>query len=84
MIHLRTRRAPPFTDAAAVAAAALTLSLSACSGAKVGAAGAGGPSTNGSGATCGTVDLAVNGWVGYEANAAVVAYVAQQSSVAGW
>jgi glycine betaine/proline transport system substrate-binding protein len=78
MIQPRTHPAPRITAAAAVAAAALTLSLSACSGAKVGDVGAGAPSTNGSGATCGTVNLAVNGWVGYQANAAVVAYVAQQ------
>ncbi len=50
---------------------AVALALAGCGGAKVGeekpAAG---------GKECGTFNLAVNPWVGYEANAAVVAYVA--------
>jgi glycine betaine/proline transport system substrate-binding protein len=50
---------------------AVALALAGCGGAKVGeekpAAG---------GKECGTLNLAVNPWVGYEANAAVVAYVA--------
>ncbi|WP_431912762.1 ABC transporter substrate-binding protein [Nonomuraea jabiensis] len=52
------------------------LLLSACSGAKVGEtqqAAAGG------GTTCGTFNLAVNPWVGYEANAAVIALVAEKN-----
>ncbi|MEU6782666.1 ABC transporter substrate-binding protein [Nonomuraea angiospora] len=52
------------------------LLLSACSGAKVGEtqqAAAGG------GKTCGTFNLAVNPWVGYEANAAVIALVAEKN-----
>ncbi|MFI9844623.1 ABC transporter substrate-binding protein [Nonomuraea sp. NPDC051941] len=52
------------------------LLLSACSGAKVGEtqqAAAGG------GKTCGTLNLAVNPWVGYEANAAVIALVAEKN-----
>ena len=34
-------------------------------------------STNTAGAACGTVDLAINPWVGYEADAAVYSYVAK-------
>ncbi|WP_405875212.1 ABC transporter substrate-binding protein [Streptomyces sp. NBC_00005] len=54
--------------------AVLGLTLTACGGAKVGdtAAGAGGSS-----GTCGTFNLADNPWVGYEADAAVVGYVAE-------
>ena len=53
---------------------ALALALTACGGAKVGDAE---PSAGASaGKDCGTVNLAVSPWVGYEANAAVVAYVA--------
>jgi len=52
----------------------LALALTACGGAKVGDAE---PSAGASaGKDCGTVNLAVSPWVGYEANAAVVAYVA--------
>jgi len=54
--------------------AALALSLTACGGAKVG--GSSNKSTA-AGGKCGNVNLAVNAWVGYEADAAVVAYVAQ-------
>jgi glycine betaine/proline transport system substrate-binding protein len=35
------------------------------------------PAAGGAANSCGTVNLAVNAWVGYEANAAVVAYVAE-------
>ena len=49
------------------------LVLSACSSTKV----AGGSNTPTSSAKCGTVTLADNAWVGYEANLAVVAYVAK-------
>ena len=49
------------------------LVLSACSSTKV----AGGSSTPTSATKCGTVTLASNAWVGYEANLAVVAYVAK-------
>ncbi|MBV7695639.1 ABC transporter substrate-binding protein [Streptomyces sp. TRM70350] len=57
--------------------AVLGLTLTACGGAKVGdsSSDAGG---SGSSGTCGTFNLAVNPWVGYEANAAVIAYVAEQ------
>ncbi|NJC72648.1 ABC transporter substrate-binding protein [Planosporangium thailandense] len=56
-------------------AAAAVLALTGCGGAKVGASSGSG-SGSGSG-KCGTFNLAVNPWVGYEADAAVVAYVAQ-------
>jgi glycine betaine/proline transport system substrate-binding protein len=57
-------------------AAVLGLALTACGGAKVGEDPAGSGGSGGSG-KCGTFNLAVNPWVGYEANAAVVAYVAE-------
>jgi len=56
--------------------AVLALTLTACGGAKVGestpAAGSGNPKS------CGTFNLAINPWVGYEANAAVIGYVAEK------
>ena len=75
----------------AVLGAVVALVLSGCGGAKVGetstsaasvAASAAGSSAASGGATaaaCGTVNIAVNPWVGYEANAAVVAYVLKNS-----
>src|SRR5215210_4852607 len=61
-----------------VAGGALALTVGACGGAKVGSTSAdGGSSSNG--AKCGEVNIAVNNWVGYEANAAVVAYVAEKN-----
>ncbi|WP_406256126.1 ABC transporter substrate-binding protein [Streptomyces chartreusis] len=62
--------------AGAAGLAVLGLTLTACGGAKVGddSAGSGGSGDSG---RCGTFNLAVNPWVGYEANAAVVAYVAE-------
>ncbi|NEA33248.1 ABC transporter substrate-binding protein [Streptomyces sp. SID13031] len=53
---------------------ALALALTACGGAKVGEADK--PAAGSSGKECGTFNLTVSPWVGYEANAAVVAYVA--------
>jgi glycine betaine/proline transport system substrate-binding protein len=52
------------------------LALAGCSGAKVGdsPSGGGGPT-----AACGDFKLAINPWVGYEANAAVLAYVAEKN-----
>ncbi|WP_232828530.1 ABC transporter substrate-binding protein [Kribbella monticola] len=52
---------------------AMALALTACGGAKVGDAQ---QKPAPSGKVCGTVNLTVSPWVGYEANAAVVAYVA--------
>ncbi|MDX6282274.1 MAG: glycine betaine/proline transport system substrate-binding protein [Kribbellaceae bacterium] len=52
---------------------ALALALTACGGAKVGSDK---PAAGSSGKECGTFNLTVSPWVGYEANAAVVAYVA--------
>src|SRR6266508_65745 len=60
------------------AAAALALTLTGCGGAKVGATANAGSNT-GDSAKCGTINLAVNAWVGYEANAAVIAYVAEKN-----
>ncbi len=65
---------------AVVLAGALTLALSGCGGAKVGetsSSAAEGASGSGAGGSCGTFNIAVNPWVGYEADAAVVGYVAQ-------
>ncbi|GGV03600.1 glycine/betaine-binding protein [Streptomyces filipinensis] len=55
--------------------AVLGLTLTACAGAKVGDPSSAG--AKGSGGKCGTFNLAVNPWVGYQADAAVVAYVAE-------
>ncbi|MFI5820368.1 glycine/betaine ABC transporter substrate-binding protein, partial [Streptomyces rishiriensis] len=61
--------------AGAAGLAVLGLTLTACGGAKVGDSS----SASGSGSgKCGVFNLAVNPWVGYEADAAVVAYVAHQ------
>jgi glycine betaine/proline transport system substrate-binding protein len=59
--------------------ATVSLVLAGCSGAKVGEdsgdSGGGGGST----ADCGDFNIAVNPWVGYEADAAVVGYVAEKN-----
>src|SRR4051795_4459404 len=57
-----------------VIAATLTVALSACGGAKVGQTTTGSPPQAHHRRT---FNLAVNPWVGYEADAAVVAYVAK-------
>ncbi|MGW1321141.1 ABC transporter substrate-binding protein [Streptomyces antibioticus] len=62
--------------AGAVGVAVLALALAGCGGAKVGDGSSGADGSSGSG-SCGTFNLAVNPWVGYEADAAVVAYVAE-------
>jgi glycine betaine/proline transport system substrate-binding protein len=54
--------------------AVVTLALAACGGAKVGEDSGGG---GGGDADCGDFTIAINPWVGYEADAAVVAYVAE-------
>lgn len=46
--------------------------LAGCGGAKVG------DTSSGAAGDCGTFNLAINPWVGYEANAAVLAYVAEK------
>jgi glycine betaine/proline transport system substrate-binding protein len=72
------RRTNPVRHASLVAAAAvLALTVGACGGAKVGSTSAGGGSSS-NGSKCGPVNLAVNNWVGYEANAAVIGYVAEK------
>ncbi|WP_433795254.1 ABC transporter substrate-binding protein [Actinoplanes sp. CA-252034] len=58
-------------------AAVTALALTACGGEKIGETPAGGSSSGA--AACGTFNLAVNPWVGYEANAAVIAYVAEKN-----
>jgi glycine betaine/proline transport system substrate-binding protein len=55
-------------------AGALILGLAGCGGAKVGESG---DAASGDTGECGTVNIAVNPWVGYEANAAVIAEVAK-------
>jgi glycine betaine/proline transport system substrate-binding protein len=52
--------------------AAAGLVLSACGGAKIEE-----PGGTAGGGDCGTVTIAINPWVGYEANAAVIGYVAE-------
>ncbi len=61
------------TRVAAVAAVA-ALALAGCGGATVSSSGSGA----GSKTKCGNVNLAVNPWVGYEADAAVIQYVAEK------
>jgi glycine betaine/proline transport system substrate-binding protein len=72
MIGSFPKMSTPTRTVAVLTAAAL--SLSAC-GAKVGAVAATG--AKGSSTKCGTFNLAVNAWVGYAANAAVIAYLAK-------
>lgn len=62
-----------------LAVTALAVGLAGCGGTKIGSTTAAGtPSAAGAKtAACGNVNLAVNPWVGYEANAAVIAEVAQ-------
>ncbi|GGN90197.1 glycine/betaine-binding protein [Actinoplanes lobatus] len=61
-----------------VAAATITaLALTACGGEKVGETTTT-PGSAAAAAPCGTFNLAVNPWVGYEATAAVIAYVAEK------
>ncbi|MDX3797891.1 ABC transporter substrate-binding protein [Streptomyces sp. AK04-3B] len=61
----------------AVGVAVLGLTLTACGGAKVGDSSSESGSSAGGSGKCGAFNLAVNPWVGYEADAAVVAYVAE-------
>jgi glycine betaine/proline transport system substrate-binding protein len=57
----------------AAAVAGAMLALSACGGAKIGEDSSSGSSAG----DCGDFNIAINPWVGYEANAAVLAYVAE-------
>jgi glycine betaine/proline transport system substrate-binding protein len=68
----------PSRLAVGLATAALLLTA-ACGGATVnsGGAPAGGSSSGGAPAACATVNMAMNDWVGYTADAAVVTYVAE-------
>ena len=63
---------------AGVLATALAVGLAGCGGATIESStgAAGGPSSSG-GPACGTLNIAINPWVGYEANAAVIAEVAE-------
>ncbi|WNV84448.1 ABC transporter substrate-binding protein [Umezawaea sp. Da 62-37] len=56
-------------------ALAVALTLAGCGGAKVGDTGS---AQSGATGDCGTFNIAINPWVGYEANAAVLAYVAEK------
>ncbi|MFG2193814.1 ABC transporter substrate-binding protein [Streptomyces sp. NPDC048639] len=68
-----TRHAPAIRRGGLAGLAALALVLSGCGGAKVGESG-----DKGSDGKCGEFNLAINPWVGYEANAAVIAHVAEK------
>lgn len=74
MTGLLSKVSRPTRTVAVLATGAL--SLSACGGAKVSDVSAG--SAKGTAAQCDQFNLAVNAWVGYEANAAVIAYVAEK------
>jgi glycine betaine/proline transport system substrate-binding protein len=58
-------------------ALAAVVALTGCGGAKVGDSGGGGGG-NAAAGNCGAFNIAINPWVGYEANAAVIAYVAEK------
>jgi glycine betaine/proline transport system substrate-binding protein len=58
-----------------VVSVASVLVLAGCGGAKVGDSSGGGSSSG----DCGDFNIAINPWVGYEANAAVLAYVAEKN-----
>jgi glycine betaine/proline transport system substrate-binding protein len=60
----------------AAAVVALGLVVTGCGGAKVGGS-SGGASSGSGGGSKGTVNIAINPWVGYEADAAVVSYLLQ-------
>jgi glycine betaine/proline transport system substrate-binding protein len=72
LLFARSRRGGALR--AATVATLLTVGLAGCGGAKIGGADASGSGGSGN---CGTVNIAVNPWVGYEADAAVVAEVAK-------
>ncbi|HYO18348.1 MAG TPA: ABC transporter substrate-binding protein [Dermatophilaceae bacterium] len=74
MTGLLASRSTTTRTVAGFAAAAAALSMASCGATKVSDISAGGASS----AKCGPFNLAVNAWVGYEANAAVIAYVAEK------
>jgi glycine betaine/proline transport system substrate-binding protein len=71
------RKLGPRRRGAVVLAAAVALVVAGCGGATVNDSA--GSSAAASAGKCGTFNIAVNPWVGYEADAAVVGYVAKQS-----
>jgi glycine betaine/proline transport system substrate-binding protein len=72
---LRRRRA-----AAVALSAVIAIALAGCGGDKVeGSASTASPGAAASKAPCGAFNLAVNPWVGYEADAAVVTYLAEKN-----
>jgi glycine betaine/proline transport system substrate-binding protein len=77
-IHLVMESRPARWRAGAAGLAVLGLALTGCGGAKVGASDSGSGSSGDGAAKCGTFNLAINDWVGYEADAAVVGYVAEK------
>jgi glycine betaine/proline transport system substrate-binding protein len=64
---------------AVAVSAMIALALAGCGGATIDDSSASSSSAAGSGAKCGNVNIAVNPWVGYTADAAVVSYVAKNS-----
>jgi glycine betaine/proline transport system substrate-binding protein len=74
--YLRRSR-PARLRAGAVAGAVLALAVAGCGGATVDSE-SDDAQASASGKACGTINIAVNPWVGYEANAAVVGHVAEK------
>jgi glycine betaine/proline transport system substrate-binding protein len=68
---------PAARGAGTALVAVLGLALAGCGGAKIGDTADAGAAGSG-GNKCGTFNIAVNPWVGYEANAAVIAAVAEK------
>jgi glycine betaine/proline transport system substrate-binding protein len=61
-----------------LSAAVVALALAGCGGSTIKDTTAGAATSGASAAKCGTFNIAVNPWVGYEADAAVVEYVAKR------
>jgi glycine betaine/proline transport system substrate-binding protein len=71
---------PPRRRRAAVAlSAVIALALAGCGGATVDSSSTPTAGASGAAAKCGTFNIAVNPWVGYEADAAVVGYLAKNN-----
>ena len=64
---------------AVVLSAVLALALAGCGGATIDSGADSTPAAGGGGAKCGAFNIAVNPWVGYAADAAVVGYVAEKN-----